>query len=124
MTTLTLAPKLLQQLEQVAAEKTTSTDELLDAAVRIYLRQLDREKIRREAAAYRRLHPQLLTDHLGQYVAVHHGRVVDSDSHFEALHRRIRERFGNQAVLIRQVETEPKRELTFRSPRVESKTIR
>lgn len=121
MTTVTLEPKLLQQLEQVAAENTTSPDELLDAAVRTYLRQLERAKIRLEATAYRTLHSQLVLDHLGQYVAIHQRRVVDSDASFEALHTRIRERFGNQAVLIRQVETEPERELTFRSPRIESK---
>lgn len=124
MTTLMLEPKLQQQLEQVAAEKTTSPDELLDAAVRTYLRQLDREKIRLEAAAYRSFHSQLLPDYLEQYVAIHRGRVVDSDVSFETLHARVRERFGNQAVLIRRVETEPERELTFRSPRMESKTIR
>lgn len=124
MTTLTLEPKLQQQLEQVAAEKTTSADELLDAAVRTYLRQLDREKIRLEAAAYRSLHSQLILDYLEQYVAIHRGRVVDSDVNFEALHARIREHFGNQAVLIRRVEIEPERTLTFRSPRMESKTSR
>ncbi|MFZ4663410.1 MAG: hypothetical protein ACOYNY_40770 [Caldilineaceae bacterium] len=121
MTALTLQPKLLQQLEQVAAENTTSPDELLDAAVRTYLRQLDREKIRLEATAYRNLHSQLLLDYLGQYVAIHRGRVVDSDGNFEAIHVRVRARFGNQAILIRQVETAPERELTFRSPRIESK---
>lgn len=124
MNTLTLEPKLQQQLEQVAVEKTTSPDKLLDTAVRTYLRQLDREKIRTEADAYRNLHAQLVIDYLGQHVAIHQRRVVDSDLSFEALHTRIRERFGNQAVLIRLVETKPERELTFRSPRIEAKTIR
>ena len=119
MNTITLEPKLMYQLEQVAAEQTTSTDELLEVAVRTYLRQLEREKIRKEAAIYRALHPQLCIDYLGQYVAIHHGRVVDNDLDFAALHARVRLRFGHQAILIRQVESEPERELTFRSPRIE-----
>lgn len=121
MSTITLEPTLMQQLQQVAAEKTTSTDELLDAAVRTYLRQLEREKIRTEAAAYRSLHPTLIVDYLGQYVAIHNRRLVDHDEDFQALHMRVRQRFGNQAVLIRQVESASERELVFRSPHLEHK---
>jgi Family of unknown function (DUF5678) len=121
LSTITLEPTLMQQLQQVAAEKTTSTDELLDAAVRTYLRQLDREKIRTEAAAYRSLHPMLLVDYLGQYVAIHNRRLVDHDGDFQALHMRVRQRFGHQAVLIRQVESTSERELVFRSPHLEHK---
>ena len=121
MSTITLEPTLMQQLQQVAAEKTTSPDELLEAAVRTYLRQLEREKIRTEAAAYRSLHPTLIIDYLGQYVAIHNSRLVDHDGDFQALHMRVRQRFGNQAVLIRQVEGDPERELVFRSPHLEHK---
>ncbi|MCE7985096.1 MAG: hypothetical protein DYG89_28315 [Caldilinea sp. CFX5] len=109
MTTLTLESKLQQQLAQVAVDNTTSPEALLATAVRTYLRKLDREKIRLEAAAYRNMHSLLVLDYLGQYVAVHRGRVVDSGTSFETLHTRIRERFGNQAVLIRQVAIEPER---------------
>ena len=36
-----------------------------------------------------------------------------------ALHRRIRKRFGRTAILLRRVDSEPERVLTFRSPRFE-----
>jgi len=91
--------------------------------MRTDLRQLDREKIRLEAAAYHRLHPQLSIDYIGHYVAIHQGGVIDSDVNFETLHARVREHFGRQSILLRRVETEIERVLTFRSPRMESKTI-
>jgi hypothetical protein len=43
--------------------------------------------------------PQLLKAHPGQFVAVHAGKVVDSDSNKSALARRIREQ-GYKPVYI------------------------
>jgi hypothetical protein len=65
LATVTLQPALLEQLEQIAVEQTLSTDELLESVVRTYLRQFERDKIKAEAAAYRELHPELVTQYLG-----------------------------------------------------------
>jgi predicted transcriptional regulator len=118
-TTITLQPRLVRQLEQVAVQCSVEAKELVETAVRAYLRQMERETIKAEAAAFRSMHAKLAEKYLGQYVAVHGGEVVDSDEDFQALHGRVRQRFGCQPVLLRQVETEPKRVLTFRSPRLE-----
>lgn len=65
------------------------------------------------------MHAELAEKYLGQYVAIHNGKVVDHDKDFHSLHSRIRQRFGRQPVLLRRVEAEPERVLAFRSPRLE-----
>lgn len=119
MTTITLSPQLAAELEQIANEQAVKPEELLEDAVRAYLRGLERDKIKAEATAYRKLHSELVKQYLGRYVAIHDGNVVDHDEDFQELHRRIRQRFGRQPVLLRQVATEPERVLVMRSPRLE-----
>jgi hypothetical protein len=123
MSTLTLQPELTAQLESIAVERSVMPDELLATAVRTYLRQVEREKIAAEAAAFRALHEKLVRQYLGQYVAIHNGAVIDHDEEFQALHARVRRRYGRQAVLVRRVEAESERTLVFRSPRLEPSWI-
>jgi hypothetical protein len=119
MLMLTLQPELMEQLESVAIERSVMPDELLEAAVRAYLRQVEREQIKAEAAAFRAKYDKLRRQFIGQYVAIYRGEVVDHDPDFQALHSRIRQRYGRQPVLLRRVEREPERTLVFRSPRFE-----
>jgi hypothetical protein len=118
-TTITLQPRLVEQLEQVAVQRSVEAKELVETAVRVYLRQMEREKIQAEAEAFCSMHAELAEKYLGQYVAIHDGKVVDHDEDFQTLHSRIRQLFGRQPVLLRQVEVEPERVLTFHSPRLE-----
>ena len=119
MPTITLSPQLMNELIQVAANRAVRPEELVENALRVYLRQLDHEKIKAEAEAFRKMHAALVGQHLGQYVAIHQGQLVDHDADFQALHHRIRQQFGRQSILLRQVTTEPERVLTVRSPRLE-----
>ena len=119
MLMLTLQPELAEQLESVAVERSVMPNELLEAAVRAYLRQVEREQIKTEAAAFRTQYDKLRRQFIGQYVAIYRGEVVDHDPEFQALHSRIRQRYGRQPVLLRRVEREPERTLVFRSPRFE-----
>ncbi len=123
MGTITLSPQLMNELEQVATEQAVKTEELLETAVLAYLRQLGREKIKAEAEAFRAMHPELVKQYMGRYVALHEGEMVDHDEDLQTLHNRIRQRFGRQAVLIRQVTTEPDRVFVMRSPRLERKSL-
>ena len=114
MPTVTLQPELVKQLQQVASEQAMLPEELLETAVRTYLRQIEREKIKAEVEAFHSMHAELVEKYLGQYVAIHNGKVVDQDEDFQSLHTRIRQRFGRQPVLLRRVEAEPERVLVFR----------
>jgi hypothetical protein len=115
----TLQPELMKQLEQIAVERETGPEELVEAAVRAYLRQIERETIKAEADAFHSMHAELVEEYLGQYVAIHNGQVVDHDQDFQSLHNCIRQRFDHRPVLLRRVEAEPERVLTFRSPRLD-----
>ena len=117
MSTVALESQLMERLQQAASVQDVMPDELLETALRTYLRQLDREQINAEAEAYRSMHAELMRTYLGDCVAIHDGQVVDHDRDLQALHQRIRRRFGSQPVLLRRVEAEPDRVLTFRSPR-------
>ncbi len=66
-------------------------------------------KWEQEYRAFRRLLPQLLCTHRGQYVAIHEGQVVDSGGEKVALALRVLAKVGNVAIHIGRVteEAEP-----------------
>ena len=116
-----LEPQLMEQVVLVASQESRRPDELVESAVRDYLRALQRKKIEAEVHAYGQLHPELVETYLGQYVAIHRGKLIDHAQDFQTLHRRIRQRFGNETILIRRVEPASESELVFRSPKFEAK---
>ncbi|MFZ2362692.1 MAG: hypothetical protein WA040_25345 [Anaerolineae bacterium] len=120
METILLQPQLMEQVVLVASQESRKPDELVESAVRDYLRGMQRKKIEAEVRAYESMHLELVRTHLGRYVALHSGKLVDVDEDFQMLHQRVRQRFGNEAVLIRRVEAMAQPELLFRSPRFEA----
>lgn len=79
---------------------------------------LDDEAINREGAAYRRLHPELKQKYLGQYVAVHGGKLVDHDSNQVDLYLRVEARYPGEFVWIAPVQEEPEEVYVIHSPRL------
>ena len=113
-------PELLERLEQIATAQGVTTEELLHQAVNEYLERMAQQKIQAESAAFEKLHSELVTKYLGDYVAIHDGVVVDHDSDVRTLHLRIRKQFGRIPVLLRQVTKEvEQQDLVFRSPKLE-----
>ncbi|MEM7534858.1 MAG: DUF5678 domain-containing protein [Chloroflexota bacterium] len=74
----------------------------------------------REEMAYRRLHPSLLDTYLGQYVAIYDEQLIDHDMDELELYLRVRKQFGDEFVLMTQVEDEAEAVYTFRSPKLAS----
>lgn len=114
-----LEPDLAEQIRFLASKNQTSSEELVDKALRAYLAQFQREKIRAEREAFDQQREKLLAQYAGQYVAVHNGQVIDHDQDLRTLHLRIFNHLGHVPVLLKQVTHEPDRELIFRSPRFE-----
>ena len=114
MAAIVLRPDLLDALEKHADLEATSLDDLVNEAVARYVRDLQHDKLEQEIEAYRRLHGELQRQHLGQWVAVHRGQVVDHDGDRAELHRRVRDRYGKTVVLIRRVSEEPEEEIRWR----------
>ncbi len=94
---------LVEQLQQVADNQETSVEVLLNNAVAEFLENIALRKIQDETVAFERMHGQLVTQYLDEYVAVHNGMVVDHDADVRTLHLRMRAKFGQMPILLRQV---------------------
>lgn len=114
--TVVLRPDVRQTLAARAEQEEKSVDDLVNEAIDFYLRTRQREKLDLEIAAYTAMHPELWRARPGQWVAFHNQELVDSDTEQSALYRRVREKYGRTAVLIRQVRQEATEELWMRTP--------
>lgn len=114
--TVTLSSDLSQSLRENALQNEKTLDELVNEAVKYYLLDQQRQKIDQEIVAYQRMHPELWRSIPGQWVAVHHGNVVDQDEDRVALYQRVRAEHGRTPVLIRQVTPQVTEEIWMRTP--------
>ncbi len=114
-----LQPDLVKRVRQITRSREAAVEDFVNQAVRERLEQLEDQKLEAEAQAFERMHPQLVKQYLGQFVAVHEGQIADADIDFEALFLRLQKRLGDVPVLIRPVSTEPTLELRAPSPRLE-----
>ena len=117
MLTINLKRDLAEQISSLAGQSQANAEAFVDKALRAYLTQFRREKIRAETKAFNQQHDKLLAKYSDQYVAVHNGQVIDHDQDLRNLHLRIFNRLGHVPVLLKKVTNEPDRELVFRSPR-------
>lgn len=78
------------------------------------MEKLNIQKLDAETHAFKKMHMVLQRDYKNQFVAIHQQQVIDSDADLEALVFRIQARFGDLAVLIRQVHDSLKEEWRIR----------
>ena len=114
-----LQPDLVERVHRITKSKGSTVKDFVNQAVREHLEQLEDQKLKAEIQAFERMHPQLVKQYLGQFVAVHEGQIVDADVDFEALFLRLEKRLGDVPVLIRPVSVEPPPELRAPGPRLE-----
>lgn len=117
--TIVLQPDVAEQIAYLATEKASAVDDLVDQALRAYLRQYQQEKIHAETDAFQAQKTALLTHYAGEYIAMHQGNVIDHDPDLRTLHLRVFAQVRHTPVLLKQVTSEGERELVFRSPRFE-----
>jgi len=116
MELITLRFDLQERLALKAQEVAKSVSDLVNEAVERYLHEQQRRKLDEEVAVYERLHADLQQTHLGQWVAIHGGQLVDHDPDGATLYRRVRVNYGGISVLIRQVTAHPVEEVWVRTP--------
>lgn len=78
-----------------------------------------RAKIHIEAEAWRAISTTERRQYRNQFVAVHHGQVIDHDADRLRLYRRIREKLGDVPVLITPGGAPHPREFQILSPRLD-----
>jgi len=125
--TITVSGDLAEKLQQLASLRQQNINVLLETLLN--QAWLQEEEVDTQAAnddipspemqAYIMLHPTLKEQHLGEYVAVYQGNLIDHDSNREALYKRIDAQYPNEFVWISLVEEEAIPTLAFRSPRIE-----
>ncbi len=101
-----LREQLVENLEQVASEQGTTTEEVLDKLVSQFLYDVALKKMEAETLAFQQMYPQLTTEHFGEYVAIHNSELIDFDTDLAELRRRIRQKFGRMPILLRQVNSD------------------
>lgn len=122
--TITISNDIYQQIETRARQDRKNVLDVVSELVnntfspRKVARNPAREQMLQEVQAYKRLHPALVKTHLGQFVAIYQGQLVDHDRDKDALFWRIKENFPDQIVLQREVTINPDPVLHFRSPRL------
>jgi len=119
MSQIVIEDNLFAQLQRKAVGSGANIESLAHEAIQRYLQEEEQQKMQQEIAAYRDLHPALLQNFPGQYVAVYQGQLVDHDHEQLALYLRIRQHYPGEVVLIRQVRPEAEKSWTMRSPKFE-----
>jgi hypothetical protein len=79
-----------------------------------------KNKWEHEQQAFRRLLPELLRTHTGQYVAIHGGEVVESGPDKLAVAERAYARFGYVPIYVSLVSDEPSLLIRIPSPKLSS----
>ena len=118
MTTIALRPNLAEQLRTEAERRRTDVEKLVNDWFEDDLWEQRMKKIHEEAERYRAQHAQLRLQYADKVIAMHDGDVVDSGEDLPEVYRRIRERFGDEPVLITRVGVEAIETSTIRSPRL------
>lgn len=104
MITITLESHVAAKVEDLSAKLGKSFEESILEAVEWRLERWNNEKRIREFEAFDELHTQLKDQYLQQYVAIHNGKVVDVDENENMLEIRVKEKYGDIAVLVMKVE--------------------
>jgi len=73
--------------------------------------------LKQEQAVYQRMKPELLKTHMGKFVAINEGQLVDWDISKPTLAKRVYAKFGYHTILMTQVADSP-RVYHARSPRL------
>ncbi|MBX2999132.1 MAG: hypothetical protein KF893_11530 [Caldilineaceae bacterium] len=99
-----LAEDVVEQIELYQESSGTEIEDniphIVNDAIRKYVRELERQALIREQEAFRRQHPQLVGEYLGQYVAFHQERLIDWDKDERSLMIRVRQRYPNKVIGI------------------------
>jgi len=113
-----LHPEVRRAVERISENDDVTIEELVNRAVRNYVDKRKRQSLESEIQAFEAMHSALIQTHLGQYVALYRGRVIDADPDFETLYLRVRSQYADDPVLIRLVTREPTETIEIRSPRL------
>lgn len=120
--TISIPQPLYQRARELARSRNQSVDAVLEAGVSLIEASgarptSEEEAMRQEKAAYLAMHPELMAQYAGQYVAIYQGQLIDHDQDETALLHRLDDQYPDEVVLMKKVRPLPEPELRHRSPR-------
>ncbi|MEP7356733.1 MAG: DUF5678 domain-containing protein [Anaerolineales bacterium] len=118
MIPIAIRDELIRSIEKLARELDTDAETLLNEWIERQIALAREQKIREESGRFRAQHNHLQSTYAGEYVAMLNGAVVDHGSNVNELYLRIRDRFGDEPVLIAPVTDSSTPTYQMRSPRV------
>ncbi len=115
-----IAQHWVEELQGLQLEPSTiNIDDIVDTALQQYTYRRRQEKIARERQWYEANHDEIVKQYLGNYVAIHNDRIIDSDSDGPTLSKRLRQKYGRVAIAIIHVSATPELPtLRMRSPKL------
>ena len=120
---LKIPAELWLRIKQIAEDSNRDVEELLidsiSSSYQAFPVNKDRDLMKQEIQAYEVMHPLLVKEYLGEYVAIFQGELVDHDPDPVSLHNRITAKYPNEVVLSRKVEQTASPVIHMRSPRLE-----
>lgn len=122
--TLTIPDAIYSRAQQLARSNRRDVADILAESISLEVKQESHSHlsaidltIERESSAFLKMHSDLLSKCVGEYVAIYQGELVDSDFDFAILYARIEQKYPDSFFLIRQVADKPEPIYHFRSPR-------
>lgn len=100
MVTLQLSPELAKTIEHEATSRNLTIEQFIQTMLVRERTLTHRRRIEQEQAWWLSRPLSERAAYEGQFVAVHQQRLVDHDTDDATLQRRVREKFGQQPVLI------------------------
>lgn len=94
-----------------------SSDSLSDVNQQDGSADREREILSQELVAFESSHSRLFSQIPGQYAAIYQGQLVDHDEDQFTLYMRLQKKYGDEPVLIKQVNATPLQDIVVRSPR-------
>ncbi len=119
MLNIELESELYKSAKEIARQQHSTVESVLNDALQQYVWEHHRRKISEESRLYREQHAALVKKYLGQYIAMQVGQVIDSDTDIGILNKRIRAKYGNQPILMTEVEAVAEPVLVKRGFRLE-----
>lgn len=116
MTTLEISKKLAGEIQAEAKERGLPIEEFLRQSLQRERTLASRRKIEQEQAWWLNLPLSERAKYEGQFVAIHNQQLIDHSQDENALHQRIRTKYGKTPVLI--MPAEGPKEINIYSPRL------
>jgi hypothetical protein len=118
MSSVELGPTIAPHLEAEAARRHITVAALVNQWLEEQLWLEKHKKIQEEMKRYVAQYQQLRTEYPDKVIAMREGQVIEVGDEVGEIYRRVRERFGDEAILITRVGKEPVETYTIRSPRL------